>query len=436
MANFRYINPVDQPIGKFRLIDWLEQNFLCDDFQNFCCLVAFAKINPFYKLHNSIQIWNGKGKSARAVIGIDHKGTSLQALQYVLANFDKVDILHRDHATFHPKLYLFYGPVKASVYYGSSNFTSGGLETNFEGGILINYSLPCDQAEFDDLLNLFNSLSCPTCPCAKTLTPSLLNTLIAKDVLLDETPKATTASRGNTVSSSISSTVSLGTLFGKLPMKPARPIPKNIMLSASGVVPPSTKKAPKKATSQTSKGSSIIFTTKSISKTNNTYNIPVIVRGFVIQVSPHKNGEILLSRRATDQNAAFFNYPFTGKTIPKKSTNPSYPQRVPDPIVNIYVFDSKGTLVNTVLDYPMNTIDYTKKSEIRITITPSILSGLNLTSSNNYPILVMKKSNVLGCDYDLEFYAEGSTEYSNYLAVCNQALPSGGKPIPRKMGWF
>ena len=50
MANFKYINPLDQPTGVFRLIDWLESNFLCDDFQHFCCLVAFAKIKPFYKI--------------------------------------------------------------------------------------------------------------------------------------------------------------------------------------------------------------------------------------------------------------------------------------------------------------------------------------------------------------------------------------------------
>lgn len=94
MVNFKYINPLDQPTGVFRLIDWLESNFLCDDFQHFCCLVAFAKIKPFYKLHNSIQLWNGKGKDSKAIIGIDHKGTSIQALQYALSNFDNVDILH------------------------------------------------------------------------------------------------------------------------------------------------------------------------------------------------------------------------------------------------------------------------------------------------------------------------------------------------------
>lgn len=154
-------------------------------------------------------------------------------------------------------------------------------------------------------------------------------------------------------------------------------------------------------------------------------------------MTPHYNGEILLSKIAVDQNPTFFGYPFTGMTVPKKAGNPTYPQRVPDPIVNIYVYDNTGALVNTATNYPLNTIYYAKKSEIRITITPSILSALNVAAiTTNYPILVMTTSTIIGCDYELSFYAPGSAIYNDYLSVCNQSLPSGGKPISRKMGWL
>ena len=62
------------------------------------------------------------------------------------------------------------------------------------------------------------------------------------------------------------------------------------------------------------------------------------VRGFAIQIKPHHNGEIFLSRTAAAQNPGFFGWPFTGKTTPKTAGNPSYPQLEPDPIVNIVVF--------------------------------------------------------------------------------------------------
>ncbi len=189
MAHYTYIRPIDQPIGVFRLLDWLENNFRSDDYQDFRCLVAFAKIKPFYKLHDSIQLWNSLGKTSEAVIGIDHKGTSLQALQYALANFDCVNILHVNFSTFHPKLYIFSGPNKASVYYGSSNFTSGGLETNFEGGIIADFTFPADQHEFDDLFKSYTSVTAPAISCITKLTTTFLKDLTSQGLLLDETKK-------------------------------------------------------------------------------------------------------------------------------------------------------------------------------------------------------------------------------------------------------
>ena len=48
----------------------------------------------------------------------------------------------------------------------------------------------------------------------------------------------------------------------------------------------------------------------------------------------------------------------------------------------------------------------------------------------------MRKSSITGYDYDLDFYSTGSIDYNNYLAICDQLLPSGRKSIPRRMGWI
>ncbi len=440
MSNIRFIQPISQPSGTFRLLDWLEANFRNPSFQNFRCLVAFAKIKPFYKLHSSIQDWNLKGKSSEIVIGIDHKGTSYQALQYALANFDEARILNVNYSTFHPKLYIFYGSSKATAYYGSSNLTSGGLETNFEGGVILDFNLPHDQAEFDELFKSYLSIVTPTVPCTTLLTPSFLAQLKAKDLLLDETVRTRTPRPSSIVCTAFGSTGTLSPsspLFGSFPVKPARTIPKSIMTSAAssaGIVLSSSVKHKSTTpsvptTSGKSSTSTTPVTTSSI--------IPLLVDGFVTQIAPHDNGEILLSKLAIDQNRSFFVFPFTGRTIPKKPTNPTYPQRNPDPVVNINVFDASGTLLNTVTDYNLNTVYYEKKSEVRITITPSILSGLRFTlGSTDFPILVMKTSTIVGCDYDMDFYAKGSIIYNNYLAICDQTLPSGGNSVSRKMGWI
>jgi len=41
-----------------------------------------------------------------------------------------------------------------------------------------------------------------------------------------------------------------------------------------------------------------------------------------------------------------------------------------------------------------------------------------------------------GMDYNIEIFSPGSQQYSDYLAVCNQTMPSGGKGQARKFGWI
>jgi hypothetical protein len=152
----------------------------------------------------------------------------------------------------------------------------------------------------------------------------------------------------------------------------------------------------------------------------------------VIQIIPHHNGEVFLSKLAVNENPTFFGWPFTGQTQPKKAGNPSYPQRVPDPVVNIRVYDQAGTQVIAHPNFPLNTIYYDLKSEIRITVQQNIVRNVP-----EYSILVMRTALADAAhDYDMDFYVPGSAEYRSYLAVCNQEMPSGGKPNPRKFGWL
>ncbi len=425
MSNFTFIKPIDQPSGSFRLLDWLDTNFRDKNFTNFRCTVAFAKIKPFYKLHNSIQVWNSNGNYSEAIIGVDHKSTSLQALQYAMSNFNSVYILHVNYSTFHPKLYIFYGPRKAVAYYGSSNLTSGGLETNFEGGVLFDFDLTKDNTEFNNLLLNYTTLLNPSVPCTVLLTPTFLSQLESANLLLDE---SITPTKSPLIPSATKFSTTTKPLFGSYSVKPAKSIPKSVITAASssGIIPSSAPKAKGRSTSPSTKAlpSAPII-------------IPLLVDGFISQIAPHNNGEILLSKLAVNQNPAFFGFPFTGSTIPKKATNVAYPQRTPDPTINIEVYDSRGALVNFVPNYKLNMVYYTRKSEIRITITPSILAGLGWTLGNpNYPIMVMELSKATGIDYELKFYALGSIDYTNYLTICNQTLPSGGNSVPRKMGWY
>lgn len=415
MWQARFIRPVEQPAGSFRLLDWLDQNFTSDSFHTFYCLSAFVKVKPFYKLHESIQRWKSAGKRLEAIVGIDHKGTSWQALRYLLENFDAARVLHVNYSTFHPKLYLFCGDHEAAAYYGSSNLTSGGLETNFEGGVLVRFQLPEEQDEFADLLACYTSLLSPGVPCMRLLTEDFLQDLYDSQLLLDEHDLRRSAARSGAVGAA-------PPLFAPFSVKP----PKALRTGAATGVPAFARPA--------SPGAGAGGATAG----DGANAVPSLaVTGFVIQVNPHANGEIHLSKLALKQNGKFFGYPFSGVTAPKRSKNSAYPQRIPDPVVTIRVFDRRGVLVDTISNYNLNMVYYKKNEEIRVTITPALLNGLGFVpGSGEYPILVMRASQTDGCDYDMDFYAKGSADYEDYLAVCSQTLPSGGKPVARRMGWF
>ena len=317
-------------------------------------------------------------------------------------------MIHTNYSTFHPKLYLFAGEKEASIFYGSNNLTPGGTETNFEGGILLNLKLPDDKDLLTQAEDCFQTMLPYNLPCCLVLTQELIETLLVQNYLLDESlPKdKTTAFNGVRLQRNMEPNAS--PIFGKFVVKPPQTMKKGIL----------EKFRPQKAVAEVD---------NNITVKENT--IPV--KGLVIQIVPHHNGEVFLSKRAIDQNPSFFGFPFLGRTVPKKASNASYPQRIPDPIVNILIYDNSGNLIRSVQEYALNTVFYESKAEIRITVSPDILSSVNA-----YSILVMTNSNVENCDYDLNVFNPGSIEYEQYLALCDQQLPSGGKAIPRKMGWI
>ena len=113
MPEILILNPNDQPTGKWRLINELRESLNDPDFDTLRVAVAFAKTGPLYRLHGEIQAWRDKKKAIESIFGIDHCGTSRQALEFAMENFSSVRLLHFGDRltfhTFHPKMYLFIG---------------------------------------------------------------------------------------------------------------------------------------------------------------------------------------------------------------------------------------------------------------------------------------------------------------------------------------
>jgi HKD family nuclease len=402
--------PTDQPTGVARLIDELRLNLASSDFTEMRMIVAFAKHGPLLRLVQDINRWKAAGRAVRAVFGVDQRGTSRQALEFALCNFRETYVAHVGNRpfspTFHPKIYLFLGPNRAVAYIGSNNLTVGGTETNLECCIKLDLDLPPDEALNADLLACWDD----AVKASVLLDTSLLARLTATGMVLDENQMQRS---GSPIAGVAGPPAPGRPTFPGLRVRPPSPIPAGSMRPAPAAV-----RKVKKVPAPPVAPSPVVFS--------------VGAQALVIQIIPHHNGEVFLSKLAVDQNPAFFGWPFTGQTVPKKPQNPSYPQRIPDPVVDLKVYDASGRLVIRHTPFNLNTVYYEKKSEIRITVPPDVVKGVPEGS-----IMVMRQGIELTVlDYEIEVYVKGSPQYNEYLGVCNQNMPSGRRAEPRKFGWL
>ena len=397
MPRLSLIRPLDQPPGTRRLLQDLKNALNDNRLSTFKVIVAYAKSGPLHRLQESLQSWRDAHKRADAILGIDQQGTSKEALDLALTLFDSVYVTQADGITFHPKIYLFAGDQFARAFVGSNNLTVGGTEKNFESAIDVELDLPADADSLATLESAWTGLLPASCSATRLLTASLLKELLADGVVVPE--KSMRANAGEDAR--------LGRIRRATPARfdilPESPLPKKL-LSAKPTPTP----------------------TRADSATAGT---EPYVRGFAIQIKPHHNGEIFLSRTAAAQNPGFFGWPFTGKTTPKTAGNPSYPQLEPDPIVNIVVFGQASEPILVLNSYALNTVYYEKKSEIRVTVLPLVMVV------PEYSVMVIERSATPKTNYDITIHTPESPEYPAWVAACNQTMPSGGKK-PRKFGWF
>lgn len=410
MPAISLLKPTDQPTGTARLIDELRRNFTSSDFDEMRMVVAFAKHGPLLRLQQDIARWRDLGKSIRAVFGVDQRGTSRQALDFALAHFSHTYIAHVGNGpfnpTFHPKIYLFLGPTRMVGYVGSNNLTVGGTETNLECGVRLDLALPADNTIGADLLACWDDAVKASLP----LNGTLLSRLSAIGMVLDENQMQRAGSQRSPASWPAGTGIPT---FPSMHVRPPSPIP-----PASLRPRPTPAKTKKKAPARPVVPAPIAPS--------------VGTQALVIQIVPHHNGEVFLSKTAVNQNPAFFGWPFTGQASPKKPGNPPYPQRTPDPVVDIKVYDANGKLAVRHDIFNLNTVYYEEKSEIRITVPPDVVKAVPAGS-----VMVMRQAiNQNTLDYDMDIYVQGTPQYDEYLAACNQKMPPGGKAKPRRFGWL
>ncbi len=128
--------------------------------------VAFTAVSGVLTILKSLKFASKNYSQLRFFIGVDNMGTSKEALELLLKENIETYIFHdkREFITYHPKIYLFEGPVFTRVIIGSSNLTNSGIKTNIEASVQIDFRTKTDKqgekllneikTNFSELLNL------------------------------------------------------------------------------------------------------------------------------------------------------------------------------------------------------------------------------------------------------------------------------------------
>ena len=364
----------------------------------FRAAVAFVKRSGVIQIAGSLRAFAQRGH-IRMTVGVDMGGTSVEGLASLLeclGGRGEAWVFHNENGpTFHPKMYVFSNDRNAEVIIGSGNLTRGGLFDNYEASIALTLNLTDadDHALFTSLEDILDAYTDRVPGTAVALTHETLERLRADRYVVPEAEMRRPARRPAAGIQEYGVPPAGGQLFRHVPVPPPPPAP---------VVAPAN------------------LTPRGVDEPR---------RGLAIQIKPHGNGEIFLSVTATRQNPAFFGWPFTGRTTPKKPGNPSYPQRIPDPIVNIAVYgaEPQPTLVQN--RYALNTVYYERNHEIRITAAPLV------QEVPDYSIMILERSETEGVDYEITIHRPDSPDHENWLDRCDQRMPGGGK-TPRRFGWF
>lgn len=411
---------IARPIGS-TAGEWLQARFSEPKWTTFRACAAFLKQSGAKHVAPDLYDFTRRpGTNCQIAVGISSRGTSFEGvstLWRVLEGFGEFFIYHEGvggRGSYHPKGYIFKNDEAAHLLLGSANFTEGGLFVNHELSVSIHVDLRVEPPEWwGHLESAFDVWQTPSATCLP-VNAALIQDLVSRGDLPteEELRIVARAARSSTLKPEANPLPIPPDRFGSS-TAPAVPQPRP--LPADVGPPPGSPVAPPPAISVRARSAKLLRGGLS---------------SLVIEVRPHHNGELFLSYTAVDDNRGFFQYPFTGWTVPKRRGNPPYPQLAPDPVVDITIYDAAGAVLRRKPLHALNVVDYTKKREIRITIPDGLHADIPQMS-----VLVMTKDPTPSLDYRLQFYPPGSAP--DYIAsrLVNK-LPSGGAPVARRYGWL
>lgn len=170
---------------------YLRKSFSDNNYDSFIGFSAFTKKNGINLFLDELLDAKKRFKSIKFYLGVAEKGTSKEALQFLLDNeIDTWTFCSFSDYIFHPKIYFFYGKTERRMIIGSSNLTKKGLSINgnIEASLKVDYSmsdaggLMLEKQYFD----YFDEIISATNENVKPLTSELLAEFIKEGFVVDE----------------------------------------------------------------------------------------------------------------------------------------------------------------------------------------------------------------------------------------------------------
>lgn len=409
-----------EPLGK-AIVD-----ALCDTrWTQMDAAVAFVKMSGVRHIAQALDEFSRRTKgNVRISVGIDHQGSTIEGVQLIwqiLADYGgKLFVVHnpqgRVSPTFHPKTWVFRDNAgNGRIIVGSGNLTQGGLYTNYELGIAL-------DAKSDDIYELCQVLqlwSDQHQPDVSLVDSSVLSTLYENGDLPSEVDLRRAQRAVQVVRSGLTQA---GTQLQKVAaLFPGRSVP--LVPPAADVPTPQSEPA---------------VVVQPMSRTSQSTNVRATSQGppllsvhstLYMTINPGKKTEIYLSKGARNDDPAFFGWPFTGLTDPKRKNNPPQPQASPQPIVDIIVYSQQGMLETKghLLKMWVYAMGKSANDDFRITLP----SELHKAVSDGCIMVMERNPPGTSLDFRISFYHGKHPSYKSLERQCTQTIPNSS----RKYGW-
>lgn len=182
---------IAQPLGQFRLGDYLAGNLQNEEWTLFRASIAFVKNSGVKHIYSLLSDFQQRGIS-KISVGIDNGITTYDGLLNLLdaiGENSELWIFHNENSsTFHPKVYLFANDQNADFIVGSGNLTEGGLFTNYEAFLRVSLDFQNieDKRQYDEIISYLDYWIDPSTGCAIQASLQFLDDLRYNDYLPTE----------------------------------------------------------------------------------------------------------------------------------------------------------------------------------------------------------------------------------------------------------